>query len=553
LPEVHAAIVNDDWDLASELICPEDFGLHWLPPALQRHSQNDVTDLDASSWTIDLLNQNKDIQNNAILEMVLHNTFVTSAGDNCLYGANLLTLCLLKPARPNVLQHVISLAAKQAPQYLNLPDALGRTPLWVAIENQDQGSVQLLLKAGADPRQACKFSAQAETKSPLSIAAKSADKAIFRDLLHATLKQVKKFTPYDFNEDQLYIKQWASGHSPDDVQWLADQVEALRGPLFCCDDNSGTSYFYKSVINGSLEYKLKNGSEDLIEWMKKLDTSPVISEDMESSPMYAAALKSSIYTYLELDDFFFGSDKEICNNKEINALHLRIEDQFFLKWTVEDFYQYLDSQPKLTQAEKLKQVEQFIKKQLKVFLENSSDLNFDDYARTVKSVWPFISDDDKNEIFINAMLSTDERRELVLGLLDYELTSSTIESILHLASPNRNTAAFEFAADRSLEMVQIIESIESGENTGYDMFNLALAARSLKWVERLIDAGFNLQAAIDDIPTYISVLADIDPQGLAQKLKGLKYEVTPRMIERANTEAGKHALKALMTSANNHG
>ncbi len=27
LPEVHAAIVNDDWDLALELICPDDFGL----------------------------------------------------------------------------------------------------------------------------------------------------------------------------------------------------------------------------------------------------------------------------------------------------------------------------------------------------------------------------------------------------------------------------------------------------------------------------------------------------------------------------------------------
>ena len=39
LPEVHAAIMNDDWDLALELICPEDLGLHWLPPASQRPSK----------------------------------------------------------------------------------------------------------------------------------------------------------------------------------------------------------------------------------------------------------------------------------------------------------------------------------------------------------------------------------------------------------------------------------------------------------------------------------------------------------------------------------
>jgi hypothetical protein len=150
------------------------------------------------------------------------------------------------------------------------------------------------------------------------------------------------------------------------------------------------------------------------------------------------------------------------------------------------------------------------------------------------------------------MLSTDESRELVLGLLDYELTSSTIECILQLAGPNRDTAAFEFAADRSLEMAQTIESIEAGNNNGYDMFRNALAARSLKWVERLLDAGFNLQIVIDEFPVSISILADIDHQGLAQKLKGLNYEVTPHMIERANTEAGKHALKALMNSSSNH-
>ena len=168
LPEVHAAIVNDDWDLALELICSKDFGLLWLPPASQSTSKESTSDLDASNWTVDLLSQNKNIQNNAILKMALHNTFVTSIGDNCLYGVNLLNLCLLKPARPDVLQHVITLVAKQAPQYLNLPDAIGRTPLWIAIENHDQASIQLLLNAGADPLQACKFSSEGKPKSPLA-------------------------------------------------------------------------------------------------------------------------------------------------------------------------------------------------------------------------------------------------------------------------------------------------------------------------------------------------------------------------------------------------
>jgi len=62
LPEVHAAIVNDDWDLALELIGPDDFGLVWLPPASQRQPQNGGTDLDASTWTVDLLNKNENIR-----------------------------------------------------------------------------------------------------------------------------------------------------------------------------------------------------------------------------------------------------------------------------------------------------------------------------------------------------------------------------------------------------------------------------------------------------------------------------------------------------------
>ena len=257
--------MNDDWNLALELICPEDFGLHWLPPASQSPPKNGCTDLDASSWTVGLLSQNKNIQNNAILAMALHNTFVTSTGDNCLYGSNLLTLCLLKPARPDVLQHVINLAAKEAPKYLNLPDAVGRTPLWVALENQDQASVQLLLRAGANPLQACKFSSEGKPKSPLSIAAKSADKELFRDLLRAT-NLGKSSAPYEYDsdEDPLYVKSWASGHSSEDVLWLADQCEALRAYLFCFNDISGTSYYSRTVLEGPIS-KIHERNDNFME------------------------------------------------------------------------------------------------------------------------------------------------------------------------------------------------------------------------------------------------------------------------------------------------
>jgi len=68
----------------------------------------------------------------------------------------------------------------------------------------------------------------------------------------------------------------------------------------------------------------------------------------------------------------------------------------------------------------------------------------------------------------------------------------------------------------------------------------------------LIAAGLNRQGAIADHPSYISMLADIDPQGLAEKLNGLNYVVTPRMVQHTSTEAGKQALTALMNHAGNN-
>ena len=435
---------------------------------------------------------------------------------------------------------------------MNLPDALGRTPLWVALENQDQASMHLLLNAGADPLQACKFSKQAEPKSLLSLAAKSADKQIFCDLLRATVSQEKKFTPYDFNEDPFYLKYWAAGHSSEDVLWLADQLEVVRGPLFCCNDISGSSFFYRLVIDGSLVHKLKNGNEDLISWLRNLDTSPAVSDDLESTPMFAAASQVDIKTYIEFVDFYFASDKETFCNMEVDKFEDLLENKFLLRWTVKDFDHYLDSLPETLKASNSNHKRNFINGQLKVLLGNHSKLSFDDYARTVKSVWPFISDTEKVQLFVDAALSADECMELVFGLLDCSIESRTIDGLMYKASVYRKTVAFEFAADRSFKMGMALESLSKGNDTGYDMFLVALTAGSLKWVEKLIAAGINRQKAIADSPTCIYLLADLDPAGLHTKLKGLNYTITELMISHAETEAGKQALMELMTNASNN-
>jgi ankyrin repeat protein len=556
LPEVHAAIMNDDWDLALELICPEDFGLLWLPPASQSSPKNGCTDLDASSWTVELLSQNKTIQNNAILEMALHHTFVTSTGDNCLYGANLLTLCLLKPARPDVMQHVITLAKTQAPHYLNLPDAVGRTPLWVAIENQDLSSVQLLLKAGADLQQECEFSEEGEPKSLLSFAAKYANKEIFRELICALIDQGKDQTPYNFNADPLYIKRWASNHSTKDVLWLADQLEVARGPLLCCNDITGTSYFYRSVINGSLDKIFANNNEDLIEWLKTLDISPGTYHELKSSPLFAATSIGSIPTYIKLADFLLEKINDYTKQDEMKRFSEALYENFLLSRTTEEFdlfvNHYFEDSPVMNEETKFEQKTDLMEFQYQALLKNQHILDFKNYARIVKSVWPFISGKQKNTLFLDAATRSDERMDLVFGMLDCALNISTVEGILQRAASIRNMRAFEFAADRSFKMGEVLDSLSAGNDVGHGMFLWALQARSIKWVEKLIAAGLNRQGAIADHPAYISMLADLDPQGLAEKLNGLNYVVTPRMVQHTSTEAGKQALTALMNHAGNN-
>jgi hypothetical protein len=142
--------------------------------------------------------------------------------------------------------------------------------------------------------------------------------------------------------------------------------------------------------------------------------------------------------------------------------------------------------------------------------------------------------------------------ELVFSLLDCPLNLNDIEELMFEASFKRNTAAFEFAADRSFAMGEVLESLRAENNTGYQMFQMALLAGSLKWVEQLIAAGLNRQQVIAKSSSFMSMLADLDPQGLSEKLKGLNYTITQLTIDHACTEAGKQALTALMNKTKNN-
>ena len=331
--------------------------------------------------------------------------------------------------------------------------------------------------------------------------------------------------------------------------WLADQIESLRGPLLCCEDKSGSSYFYRSVIDRSLDKKLASSNEDLIDWLRNLDTSPAVSDDIESSPMYAAACQASISNYEKLYGFFITRAEETSSTQKLK----QSVDKFLLSKTANDYDQYLESIPENLGANKLDLKKKFIQSQLKALSLNASKIIWDDYARTAKSIWPFISDDEKNALIKDAVFISNDHKELVLGLLDCELKDSTLDEIYELSARKQNSTAFEFAAERSIWSSRILNALKMAKDVGLNMFESALKAGSLKWIEKLIDAGFDLKEAIDSSAAIIIRLADVDPQGIAKKFNGLDYKITSLMIEQTKTEAGKQALTALMTKANNHG
>ena len=111
---------------------------------------------------------------------------------------------------------------------------------------------------------------------------------------------------------------------------------------------------------------------------------------------------------------------------ETYKLYKKIEEKFLLRWTDKDFDQYLDSLPIALQATKSHQKKTFIQKQYEALVNNQHTLNFDDYSRTIKSVWLHISDEQKNFLLSEAVSATDGRLELLFTMIDFEFNSVSL-------------------------------------------------------------------------------------------------------------------------------
>ncbi len=207
LPEVHAAVINDDWEAASCMLTPEDIGLIWLPPASQRPPSVSSGHDNTAEWACQLMSNDPHKQRNAIIKMAEDSTRRTTLpGTGSLYGANLITLCIGKRAPKEFLLRLITLAKESAPQFLSSPDASGRTPLHMAIELGDAQTVRMLLDADANPLIRSNFIQHDGTKggpSAYQVALTHGTDEIFQAILK---RCIEKNHPYVIKEQKELLK-----------------------------------------------------------------------------------------------------------------------------------------------------------------------------------------------------------------------------------------------------------------------------------------------------------------------------------------------------------
>lgn len=218
LPVVHAAILNEDWDTALELMGPDDLGLMWLPPCGQKPPSK-AADSHSSRWASVLPTTDPDKRQQAIIQMVSDRVSATTLDTNVIaYGANLLTLALLKPARKDVQEKIFRMALEHHSPYLHLPDGSGRTPLWIAVDKDNLACVELILKSGTTATKPCIFPGDGTNQYPLVRAATQGCREIYALCLESVMNEFECGHYYPLDKDYLQIRRWANRSSEDDIR-----------------------------------------------------------------------------------------------------------------------------------------------------------------------------------------------------------------------------------------------------------------------------------------------------------------------------------------------
>lgn len=525
LPEVHAAVLNGDWAYAKEILCAEDIGLRWLPAISQHQASKQSVDQETPHWAMTIASRDQSKQARAIIDMAINLSDITSVKPaGCLYGTNLLTLCLQLPAPADFTQKVIDLAKQQAPAHLTLPDGSGRTPVYIAIDRQDAAALRALLEAGANPFQKCTF-AEELTPSVFEMAMKKDYDEFFSILLEKTISLFTTNGEYSAWDDDLFLQKWVAQHDESAIRKMADQFPVLRDVLFNNLDESGTSLVYRHLKRGEVAN------------LFDVTILPILDYRLEKNALYASALGSPVKVFCDLVE---KSSSQFKKNKTIQRLIDQTLNEFFINRSTTEIKELLEVPGKIGQKSHAA---------LMASIKNGANYPTEKLIAITKLLWPKLDDTEKNDLLVTMTKYPEACFHAVLDMMDCSLTEEHITTMLTNARDDKHKAAWEFAADRSPYIGQLLNIVREKNFKPFFNVKQAVDVGSLRWFDKFVDAGFDLQEYIRlGARDFLPRLADLDPAGLQKRLTGYKLPTDDTILASCKTEQGRQALSELMKS-----
>ncbi len=477
-------------------------------------------------------------------------------GTGCLYGSNLLTLCLQISTPPEFMEKLMSMIKEKSSHYLNLPDASGRTPLYIAVDQENEAQIRRLLEAGATPNTPCKFAAEGLTLTTLQAGSSSASKRqrlnddplnsrdnpipvitaydhalakgnhkifslLFENLLHSSNWQ----QGYPIKEDPLQLEKWASLHSETELRTLASQFHGLKSFLFNLKDQSGTSIVERTLVR----------KEPL-----DSDVTPLFCKDPALGAIYAAAVSADITSFIHRLGTY------LCPPSDASTItHAETLLKLFLEYCdpadIDHLYNLsLESKPLMQNV--IGQTYHSLK------------LPFDKFAVLAKLMWPILKESER-EFIVSQTAAVDARyTELVIQLGGFAMKRNdyAVSQMVKYAPYAANTTAFEFGMAHLDVFDYLNDMMKSQEDPECAPIIRGLVistihARSLLWFEKFMAAGLHLQPLIDsDSELILPLIADLHPERLSTWLSGMKYTINDQMIEDTRTSQGRDALLKLI-------
>lgn len=530
LPAVHAAVINDDWEAAAELLSPADIGLLWTPPVSHRPTMLNKGHSGSSGWSTKLPSKDEERRNTAIIQMsedLVSRTNPVGAGS--MYGTNLLTLCLENRAPSEFLEKVITLSQKHAPQYLSNPDASGKTPLYVAIQQSDTPVVAMLLDAGADWRTRSNLINHDGTKGgpdARQFAMKVGSDEIFELILSKAIQQLPSPDNYPIANDPLELAQWVATREERDVIRLAERFKPLQFALFSLPDKSGSSLYRRRIENNV---------------PVEINMQTLINPKEENNVLCISASFGPPEQFFDLLNFL----KSEYNGEDLDGIATYAIKVFLKNKSVESIKML---------SEQCNSFDNCIIDAKKIILQYESIDSFEKFKSIFESIYKHLNKGEKITVFIHLGQYDSRYIDLFFKEADVVVNENMFTQLSETAANWRNTEVFDYAAEQSSMMITALKNSNRSVANGVflDALSYSLRARSGQWTEKLLQACPNLQRVFNQgSQLLLPALADFDPSGLSARLKDIDFDLEmaeSECFELIQTDEGRQALTDLISA-----